>query len=80
MSDLEIGDFVSAGDKIGNHINSTTISDIAVQRFVLHESIFKTQLISYFDVMTDDHFDSSYLSSEISSRSDLIITATEKET
>ena len=79
LSDLEIGDFVSAGDKIGNHINSTTISDIAVQRFVLHESIFKTQLISYFDVMTDDHFDSSYLSSEISSRSDLIITATERD-
>ena len=79
---LEIGDFVSAGEKIGNHIHNVidpTISDIAVQRFVIHEGIFKNHLVSYFEVMTDEHFDSNYLSTEINSKSDLIITAIDRD-
>lgn len=82
LSGLEIGDFVSAGEKIGNHIHNVidpTISDIAVQRFVLHESIFKTQLISYFDVMTDDHFNTNYVGTEIQTRADLIISKEERD-
>ena len=80
---LEIGDFVSAGEKIGNHIHNVidpTISDIAVQRFILHESIFKTQLLSYFDVMTDGHFNTNYIGTEIQTRADLIISEEERDT
>ena len=79
LPDLEIGDTVSAGEQIGNHINNTTISDIAVQRFVLHDGIFKRQLLSYFEVMTDEHFNANYLGPEIISRSDLIINLTERD-
>ena len=79
LSDLEIGDAVSAGQHIGNHINNSTISDIAVRRYVLHEGIFKNQLLSYFEVMTDEHFNANYLGTEIISRSDLIINLTERD-
>ena len=79
LPDLEIGDTVSAGEKIGNHINNSTISDIAVRRYVLHEGVFKNQFLSYFQVMTDEHFNDNYLGSEISSRSDLIINLTERD-
>ena len=79
LPDLEIGDTVSEGERIGNHINNTTISDIAVQRYVLHEGIFKKQLLSYFEVMTDEHFNGNYLGPEINSRSDIIINLTERD-
>ena len=79
LPDLELGDMISAGEKIGNHINSTTISDIAVQRYVSHDGLFKNHLISYFEVMTEEHFNANYISSEIISRSDLIITVTERD-
>ena len=82
MEGLEVGDSVTAGEKIGNHIYNladTTISDIAVQRFVLHESSYKTQLISYFDVMTDDHFSANYVGTEIENRSDLIISKEQRD-
>ena len=79
LPDLEIGDTVSAGEQIGNHINNSTISDIAVRRYVLHEGIFKSQLLSYFEVMTDEHFNSNYLGPEINSRSDLIINLSERD-
>lgn len=79
LPEIEIGDIVSEGELIGNHINNSTISDIAVQRYVLHEGIFKTQLLSYFEVMTDEHFNGNYLGPEISSRSDLIISSTERD-
>ena len=77
--DLEVGNAVSAGEKIGNHINNSTISDIAVRRHVLHEGIFKNQLLSFFEVMTDEHFNANYLGTEIISRSDLIISLTERD-
>ncbi len=79
LPNLELGDTVSAGEQIGNHINNTTISDIAVQRYVLHEGIFKKQLLSYFEVMTDEHFNGNYSGPEINSRSDLIINLTERD-
>ena len=82
LEGLEVGDSVTAGEKIGNHIYNladTTISDIAVQRFVLHESSYKTQLISYFDVMTDDHFSANYVGTEIENRSDLIISKEQRD-
>ena len=79
LPEIGIGDMVSEGQLIGNHINNSTISDIAVQRYVLHEGIFKTQLLSYFEVMTDEHFNGNYLGPEISNRSDLIISSTERD-
>ena len=79
LPDLEIGDTVSAGEQIGNHINNSTISDIAVRRNVLHEGIFKNQLLSYFEVMTDEYFIDNYLGPEINNKSDLIINLAERD-
>ena len=79
LPEIEIGDIISEGELIGNHINNSTISDIAVQRYVLHEGIFKTQLLSYFEVMTDEHFNGNYLGPEISKKSDLIISSSERD-
>ena len=45
---------------------------------MIHEGIFKNQLVSYFEVMTDEHFFSNYLSKGIS-KSDLIITAIDRD-
>ena len=78
---IQNGYEVEAGEKIGTHINNTinpTISDIAVQRFVLHNNQFKKQLISFFDVMEDDFFASYSAQSQINTRSDLIISDIER--
>ena len=69
---------VSAGEQIGNHINNSTNSDIAVRIFTIDGSELKKQLVSFFDVMTDTLF-ASYQARGISSRTDLIITAAQRD-
>jgi len=69
-----IGDTVTAGDPLGTHYRSTGNSDIAVG-IVTPDGYM---LVSYFDVMTDDVFQ-SYEARGASSRSDFIITATERD-
>jgi hypothetical protein len=65
---LNINDTVSAGEELGNHIGSQTMSDIAIG--VNTPSGWK--LISYFDVMTDLLFQ-NYQNRGINTRSQVII-------
>lgn len=65
---LHIDDVVSAGEKLGNHIGSQTMSDIAVG--VNTPNGWK--LISFFDVMTDQLFQ-NYQARGVSTRNQVII-------
>jgi hypothetical protein len=66
---LKVGQSLSAGQPLGTHIGSQTMSDIAVG--VSMPKGWK--LVSYFDVMTDSLFQ-TYQECGVSSRSDFIIT------
>jgi hypothetical protein len=61
---LQVGDSVTAGQQVGTHIGSQTMSDIAVRE--------GNRLVSYFRVMTDSVFQ-AYRNRGVSSRDDLII-------
>jgi hypothetical protein len=65
---LNIGDVVTAGQRLGNHVGEQTMSDIAVG--VNTPSGWK--LLSYFDVITDSEFQ-NYQARGISSRDTMII-------
>ncbi|MFH1688627.1 MAG: hypothetical protein ABIE42_00135 [Candidatus Eisenbacteria bacterium] len=65
---LVVGDSLSAGQPLGNHIGAQTMSDIAV--WVNTPS--GPKLISYFDVMTDSLFQ-GYQARGLSSREDAVI-------
>jgi len=65
---LNVGDVVAAGQRLGTHIGSQTMSDIAVG--VNTPNGWK--LISYFDVMTDSVFQ-NYQARGLTSRNDVII-------
>ena len=65
---LNVGDLVAAGQHLGTHIGSQTMSDIAVG--VNTPNGWK--LVSYFDVMTDSLFQ-DYQARGLNSRNDVII-------
>ncbi len=67
-SQLVVGDSLRAGQLLGNHIGSQTMSDIAV--YVNTPS--GPKLISYFDVITDSLFQ-DYQARGLSSRQDAVI-------
>ena len=66
---MNVGDSVKAGQHLGNHIGSQTMSDIAVGV----NTPEGWRLLSYFDVMSDTIF-TLYKNRGINSRSELIIT------
>lgn len=66
---LKVGDVVAEGQQLGTHFGAQTQSDMAVG--VSTPNGWK--LISYFDVMTDQLFQ-TYQARGVISRSDLIIT------
>ena len=68
-SPLQVGDTLSAGQLLGAHIGSQTMSDMAVG--VSTDKGW--QLISYFDVLNDSLFQ-RYQSRGVAKRSDMIIT------
>ena len=72
------GHEVTAGEHIGNHANNSTISDIAVRIFTLHDGMPKQQLVSYFDVMTDSLF-SDYQARGLQNRGDAVISAEDRD-
>ena len=72
------GHEVTAGEHIGNHANNSTISDIAVRIFTLHDGMPRKQLISYFDVMTDRLF-SDYQTRGLQNRGDAIISPADRD-
>lgn len=65
---LNVGDVVAAGQQLGTHIGSQTMSDIAVK--VTTPNGWK--LVSYFDVMIDTVFQ-DYQARGLTSRNDAII-------
>jgi hypothetical protein len=69
------GDYVEAGEQLGTHIGSKTMSDIAVR---VKEGTFTKRLVSYFDVMTDDLF-VEYQYRGISNRQVMIIPETARD-
>ena len=69
---------VSAGEHIGTHAGNSTISDIAVRIFTLHNGSPRKRLISYFDVMTDSLF-SAYQTRGLQNREDVIISAEDRD-
>lgn len=66
---LAIGDTVTAGEQLGTHIGSQTMSDVAVGFSAQNQ----WRLVSYFDLISDSLF-LQYQNRGASSRSDLIIT------
>jgi len=68
LTPLNVGNKVSAGNQIGTHIGSQTMSDIAV----VQVADAGRKMISYFNVMTDVLFQ-NYQQRGITSRNDFII-------
>ncbi len=66
---LQVGDTLTAGQLLGTHIGSQTMSDMAVG--VTTDKGW--ELVSYFDVLNDSLFQ-QYQSRGITKRSDMIIT------
>jgi len=64
-----VSDKVKAGDQLGTHIGSQTMSDIAV---MVNDPTRQGRLVSYFDVMTDVLF-AEYANRGVSTRSAMII-------
>jgi hypothetical protein len=71
---LHVGDMVDAGQELGAHIGSQTMSDIAVRVNTPGGS----KLVSYFDVIGDDVF-SAYQTRGLNSREDVIISKGERD-
>jgi hypothetical protein len=67
-SSIAVGDVVTAGQQLGSHIGSQTMSDIAVGM----DTQAGWKLISYFDVMTDSLF-GRYVARGVANREALII-------
>lgn len=73
-SPLAVGDHIQAGQVLGHHIGSQTMSDIAVGVVTGHGY----KLVSWFDIMTDAVFQ-QYQARGVSSRSAMIITKEERD-
>ena len=69
-SSLSVGDIVAAGQKLGTHVGSQTMSDIAVGDSTPNG----WKLVSYFEVMTDSLFQ-DYQERGLNSRNDAIISS-----
>jgi hypothetical protein len=70
-----IGDKVVAGEQLGMHIGSQTMSDISV---IVNDPTRQGRMVSYFDVMTDALFN-EYASHGITSRENMIIPKTTRD-
>jgi hypothetical protein len=66
---LVVGDNVQAGDQLGTHVGSQTMSDISV---IVNDPTHQGRMVSYFQVMTDDLF-ATYQAHGVASRNDLMI-------
>jgi len=66
---LFLGSVVTSGQQIGTHYGHQTTSDVAIQIFAPNNTV---QLVSYFDVMTNQSFN-CYMSKGVMTRDTLII-------
>jgi len=67
-----LDDQVTAGELLGTHIGSQTMSDISV---IVNDPTRQGRMVSYFDVITDQVF-TLYQSKGVGSRADMIISKT----
>lgn len=70
-----VGDKVVAGEQLGTHIGSQTMSDISV---IVNDPTKQGRMISYFEVITDNVFN-EYSNSGVSNREDMIISKTTRD-
>jgi hypothetical protein len=66
---LSVNDKVSAGQQLGTHIGSQTMSDISV---IVNDPTRQGRMISWFEVITDEVFE-EYAAGGVNAREDLII-------
>lgn len=71
---LVIGDRVAAGQRLGTHIGSQTMSDIAIRR----QMAGGMRLVSYFDVMSDEVLE-TFRERGLTARADAIIGRAERD-
>jgi len=67
-----VGDKLDAGEQLGTHFGSQTMSDIAV---IVNDPTHQGRMVSYFEVINDEVFN-EYSSRGVTSREDLIISKT----
>lgn len=72
IKNYQIGNKVTAGEQLGTHIGSQTMSDISV---IVNDPTRQGRMVSYFDVISDGVFN-IYQNRGVSSRSELIISKT----
>jgi hypothetical protein len=73
-SAVTVGSRLTAGQRIGTHIGSQTMSDVAI----VVQTRRGTRLVSYFDAMTDALLQ-SYSARGIAARSTMILSAAERD-
>jgi hypothetical protein len=70
-----VDDKISAGELLGTHINSQTYSDVSV---IVNDPAKQGRMVSWFDVITDNVF-SQYTARGINSRTEMIISKSERD-
>ncbi|MDP1725331.1 MAG: hypothetical protein Q8M15_01005, partial [Bacteroidota bacterium] len=75
ISILKVGDPVSAGQLLGTHIGTQTLSDISV---IVNDPTRQGRMVSYFDVITDGVFN-DYFNRGVQTRADLIISKAKRD-
>ena len=73
-AELIPGSIVQAGQRLGTHIGSQTMSDVAIRV----DTPKGARFVSYFDAMTDALFQ-TYSARGVASRSAMIVTAAERD-
>lgn len=71
---VAVGTSLAAGDRLGTHVGSATMSDVAIQL----DTPGGRRLVSYFDAMTDEVF-AGYQARGAASRAALVIPAGERD-
>jgi hypothetical protein len=72
---LTVNDKVNAGDLLGTHTGSQTMSDISV---IVNDPTKQGRMVSYFDVITDDLF-IEYFKRGVNTRENMIIPETTRD-
>jgi hypothetical protein len=70
-----VEDKVVAGEQLGTHIGSQTMSDISV---IVNDPTRQGRMVSYFDVMTDAVF-AEYVNRGVARRGDIVISKTTRD-
>ena len=69
LKTYNVGDKIVAGEQLGTHIGSQTMSDISV---IVNDPTKQGRMVSYFDVMTDALFN-EYSNRGVTKREDMFI-------